>query len=408
MSTEVEGKSVDARAIEGEIAAVARNLVESVRGVIGSLGLAGSGPVAVGAKLRVDKVLASRVLKALRARDPLSAVHAMPGPEPMRRLVRAAARQGATADRVRAAEAAVDAYERLIRVEVGDRGLLDAVVSASLPEARREFELRRKQSAFRAMSQLKGLQASVVMGSVFVAPSADPTRNDIVWVTGVIGVHRLRPGAVVKLTTRRMSASEAARRPTTLDGHEITSPDHLTLREFCSDPMPKVDAHRMGEVVWYTLGDRGIGARSGADVIFAEVNRAELPRRCARGSNRYSYYFVEATPPSEVMQFDLFVHRDLYAGQEPALQLYDTSFEGVANVNDPARQVDRMDLKETIESLGIGSRARSADVARYSELVDRVYERLGWKAEHFRVYRCRIAYPVYGTQATMVFRAEEE
>ncbi|MCC6660529.1 MAG: hypothetical protein IT437_06545 [Phycisphaerales bacterium] len=374
------------------------------------------GPQALALMLGIDKVLTSRVLKAVRATDTVSATHSMPGPEPLRRLVKAAARKGAASAAVAEAGAAVDQFEALIRDRVGDRGQLDAILSAWDPRARREFEVRRKQAAFKAMSQLRGARADAILATVLLHPSDDGRRIDVVWLSGLIGLRRVRPGVRVKLSTRRMALAEGARRPTTLEGVAVEDPGSLVLTRFCSDPPPRLTAQRVGEVVHYTLGDGSFGPESGVDAVFAEVNRAELPRYLppppTAESARKSYFFAEVSTSATVMQFDVLVHRDLYpasAASGPALRLYDTAFEGIASVNDRSRDMDVLDVLESVEPLGAPlARVRSADVPRYAELLDHTFGRLAWDAAAFRGYRCRIEYPIYGSQVTMVFEPQTE
>ena len=103
-------------------------------------------------------------------------------------------------------------------------------------------------------------------------------------------------------------------------------------------------------------------------------------------------------------QFDAFVHEDLFSGSDPSLRLYDTSFEGVADLNDPSRELDRLDMMESVESLGMGlSRCRSSDIGSYGEILRRVCETLDWSSGTFRGYRCRVDYPLYGTQVAMAW-----
>lgn len=405
-------RAADSEPLDVHIVRVGDELLTSIRGVLAAVPRPSPGPQALARILGVDKVLASRVLKAMRNRDPMSATHSMPGPDPLRRLVKAAARRGAGPDVVAEATRAIDNFESLIRDRIGDRSLLDAILSAWVPEARREFELRRKQSAFKAISQLKGVQAETILATVVLSPSADQTHIDVVWLSGLIGVHRVRPGVGVKLTTRRMSPDDAARRPVSLDGKPIEDAEGLQLRDFCSEPMPRLRVQRVGEVVHYTLADEGFGANSAVDVVFAEANLAELKRYVAPledGSPRKAYFFAEVVAPARVLQFDVLVHEDLYPGPAPGLRIYDTSFEGVANANNRARDIDLLDMLESIEPLGVGpARFRSAHVPRYQELVLHVMERLALNAGRFRGYRCRIDYPVYGSQVMMTFRPQSE
>lgn len=362
------------------------------------------GPQALARRLGLDKVLASRVLKTVRSGDPLAAIHRAPGPEPLRRVLRAMSKAGVDDAVIDEAVGAIEGFERLIRDDVGDRSSLDAIVSAWVPEARREFELRRKQSAFKAISQLNGTQAETLMASVFLHPTDDGTHLDVVWINGLFGLHRLRPGASVRFATRRLSHPEPGRAAFTLDGQQVESQADLMLDEFCSTPTPGLGIHRVGDSILYTLQDNGFGPRSATDLVFAEANRGEVKRYAKPGVRRKTFVFAENSTPSKVLQFDAFIHESLFEGSDPALRIYDTSFEGVADVNDPRRELDRLEMMESVESLGMGvSRCRSADVGRYGELLQTVCERLRWDGGRFRGYRCRIDYPLYGTQVAMAW-----
>lgn len=388
--------------LEAQIVDTGGALLRSIHAILDPFSQQAPGPQALARHLGVDKVLTSRVLKATRSGDPIGALHAMPGPEPLRRLVKAAQRHGASAEAVIEASAAIGSYETLIRDRLGDRSLLDAILSSWAPDARREFELRRKQAAFKALSQLKGAEARAIVATVVLSPAADPQRVDVAWINGLIGLQRVRPGAPVTLTTRRLADAPDGRRPTALDGGPIEAPGSLMLARFCTEPAPRMRARRVGEVVHYSLEDGAFGPGSSADFVFAEVNRAELPRYRAPDSQRRSYFFAESTPCARALQFDALIHEDLYPGSTPELTLYDTAFEGVADVNDPSRDVDRLDMLETIEPLGKGlSSIRSMDVPRYAELVSHVFGALKLDPSRFSAHRCRIDYPLYGAQVTM-------
>lgn len=393
--------------LEVVISRTGEGLLESLSGVLESIPGDPQGPQALATRLGVDKVLTSRLLKALRATDPLSVVNRAPGPEPLRRVLDAAEGLGVDAARIQAARGAVDRFERLIREEIGDRSSLDSILAAWVPEARREFELRRKQAASKAMSQLKGVLADVLFATVFLAPSADdPEMIDVVWINGLQGVRRLVPGAAIKFATRRVgqnASGVSGRTPRTLEGEPIEHVDGLLLPEFCSAPTPKLDVHRAGEVVHYTLAGDRFGPGSGVDVVMGEVNRAEL-RKGARPGGRKMYVFAEVSQPARVLHFDAFLHTSLWPGPNPTLHLYDTAMEGVADPNDAARDIDRLDTLESLTPMPRGVEgARTSDVRRYTELLRDVCARMGWSTNAFTGARCRIDYPIYGAQATITF-----
>jgi hypothetical protein len=397
--------------IESNVLGVGGELLAAIGDVVGQIARPGTGPIAAARLLEVDKVLMSRVLKALRAGDALSGLSAMPGPEPLRRVVAQATgkkllRPG-TAER---ALEAIERYERLIKHTLGDRSRLDSLLSAWAPGARPEFELRRKQAAFKALSQIKGVQAELNHATVLLSPSKDPQKIDVAWVTGVMGLMRLRPGVPLTFASRRVATGESARRALGLDGRPVDAGASMLVEEFCSRPTPKLTVTRVDQSVFYGVGDEALGAADAVDLVYAEVNREEIPRYVPRGSGRRGYFFAEVNIPCVVLQFDVLVHADLYPGAAPELMLYDTAFHGVASVNDRARDIDRLDLHEVVETLGgppVLPRLRSPDVPRYAELVAHAAGAAGFDLAAFRGYRTRIDYPLYGSQVTMAFAAQE-
>ena len=403
--------------LETRIVAIGEALARRVNNLVAAIPGNPQGPVPLARAIGVNKVLTSRLLRAAASRDPVAVLQMMPGPDPLRKLAQAAGKKGVPRRLVAEVEQAAEAFDDLIRTEAGDRSGLDAILSAWLPESRGEFELRRKQAAFRALSQLHGHMAETYLSTVFMHPSADGRNLDIVWVIGLLGLQRLRPGGRVKFATRRVPPStgpdgEPPRRPQTLDGEPVEGFDGLRLDAFSSKPPAPLEVHRVGEVVHYTLADHGFGPRSATDLVFAEVNRAELPRFVAPDkAGRKRHVFVEVNTPSKVLIFDALMHADAYgrpgaAPPDPSLLIYDTSFEGIANVNDRARDIDRMELAEAVQPLGVGvAKFRAAEIPWYSGLLRTVCAKLGWNPDSFRGYRTRIDYPIYGSQVVLAWDA---
>lgn len=385
-----------------------RALGEDLRGALGELldlvpGRP-QGPQALARALGLDKVLASRLLKALRQVDPRAVVHHLPGPEPLRRVLRAARRTGVPAAVADRASGAVEDFEQLIRRDVGDRSALGAILSAWIPEARAEFELRRKQSAHKALSELRGVACDHDLAIVLLAPAASGERIDVVWVQGLFGLRRLRPGALVRFATRRLGSEAAGRRPEALGGGEPGS--ERGLEAFCANPPVRAEARRFGEVVHYVLAGEDFGRDSAVDHLTVEVSREEMARFVPAGARRSTYVFAEVSVPARVLTFEVWVHAELLVGAEPTLTLHDTASGGVVDVNDPSRELDRLDVHETLELLGRGLAGGGATpFPRQRELLQHVHRELGWDPDDFRGYRCSIDYPLLGSQVTLAFPA---
>ena len=404
----VETKDPSLSGLETRINQAGEALLQSFVRVIDQVPGGDAGPQRLAKELGIDKVLASRMLKAIRSPDAMSVVHRVPGPEPMRRVIKASSKLGVNPADIKEAGEAIDRFETLIRTEIGDRSALEAILSTWVPEARREFELRRKQSAFRAMSQLKGAQAEVYAECAIFWPSADGEHIDIVWIKSVFGLQRLRPGMRVKFTSHRAVEEGSGRRTYTLTGEPVDSVDSATLEQYCSTPAPKLEVQHAGEVMHYLLEPGGFGAQSAIDLVTCEVNRGEIPRYIPSSRNRKAWASSDINIPSRRMQFDVLVHKDLYTSGYPELRIYDTTILGQADINDPSREVDQLELLEGIENLGNGiTRFGSSHVPRYRAMLGDVCTQLGFDPELLRGYRVSSDYPIYGSQTAMLFATQD-
>lgn len=393
-------------ALEVRIARTGDELLACLSRVLEQVPGSEAGPQRLAGELGVDKVLASRILKAVRSPDAMSAMHRAPGPEPLRRVLRASAKLGVPAADLAAAHAAVDQFEALIRAEFGDRSALEAILSAWVPEARREFELRRKQAAFRAMSQLKGAQAGVFAEAAIFWPSKDTGHIDVVWLKAVVGLRRLRPDAAVKFTSQRSVETPGARRPLTLSGEPVESVANAVVPEFCTEPTPELRAEIAGESIHYVVD--GVGLGSAVNLVTCEVNRAELPRYIPTSRGRRAWASSDVAICSKRLQLDVLVHHDVFPGEDPDLRVYDTAVLGTADRNDPARDIDLFDLLETVEPLGVGlTRFGSSDVPHYRRMLGRICDAMGYDGAHLRGYRVSTDYPLYGSQYAMSFRTTD-
>ncbi|HWB20689.1 MAG TPA: hypothetical protein VG711_10335, partial [Phycisphaerales bacterium] len=286
--------------LEMRITRAGDELLTTLGKVVEQVPGADGGPQRLAAELGIDMVLASRLLKAVRSPDAMSVIHRAPGPEPLRRVLKASAKLGVSADDLAAAHAAVDEFENLIRTEVGDRSALEAILSAWVPEARRDFELRRKQAAFRAISQLKGVHAEVFAETAIFWPSDDRQHVDVVWIKSVTGLARLRPGAIVKFISKRGVEQPDGRKPMTLAGERVDSVANAVVPEFCSEPTPKLTARVQGEQTHYLL--EGVRVGEAVHVVTCEVNRNEIARYVPTSKSRRAWASSDLVLPAQRIQ----------------------------------------------------------------------------------------------------------
>ncbi|MCP3917016.1 MAG: hypothetical protein GY711_15830 [bacterium] len=391
------------------VEALGTGLAESLSQVLAHLPRRAVGPQIVANMLGITTVTASRLLKALGQSDPVATLQLVPGPNPLKRIVEAAREAGVDEQHCQPAWAAIESFDSLIRNEAGDRGALKAMLSAWLPQERREFEAQRRQSIFKAMAELDGVSSELELNAIILHAGSNAEKLDIANIKCLLGVDRIRPDAVVQLGTRRVANPAAAesdrpRGPVNLDGESALEGMHtVRLDEFCKAPPAPLEANDFGPYVRYSLGPTGFGPASKVDLVIAEVNRNELNSR-RPSKEQPPYFFTIPEMASRKAVFDLLVHRDVYAGRGPTLLAYDTSGRGPAAAADPERKLDQRHVAETVDVLGSGlQRARLLEFPRYLDLLRHSFEKLGWESDEFRAYRIAISYPLVGTQITLAF-----
>ncbi len=356
--------------------------------------------------LKMDRSLSSRLLRAARLHDPLAALDRMPGPHGVRLLLKAAAKAGVDGQMLARAEEALTDVERIVTDEIGDWKQLDVAISGWLPDAREQFEMSNRQSAYRAMSNIKGVTADAEVSVTLIHPgSANADWVDRAGITGICRMRRLRPGTPMGLLHGSSIAPPAGTQRLSLDGNPI-DPRHGAplLRDFSSLPIPQFDVRVDGDAVHYVLQGDDVGLGSMVDLYFADVMRGRYPAH--RGvSPRPATPGAVIDIPVKTLIVDVLVHEDVWPEVEPELRMYDTAGRGVASPTDASRDMDRIDVLESIQELGTQmDRFRAREVGRYVEMVRFVCDQLGWDRNRFRGYRCRVDHPVYGTQVSMIFQ----
>lgn len=402
--------------VRQRVDALGTSLASALGAVLAALSSRAAGPRKLGEALGITTVTASRLLKALSQSDPVAVLQLLPGPKPLREVVDSARRAGAPEADCARAVALVDEFGALIRTYGGDRSALKAMLSAWLPEERREFEGQRRQAIFKALAELEGVSCDLSLETILLAPSATAGKLDVIAVKALLGIDRIRPDAVVKLATRRLlpsergdrgeghGAEEPPRTPRNLDGDPAADGLHtVRLDRFCEAPPAPLEARAFDQVVQYSLGPTGFGPASKVDLVVAEVNRAELDHR-QPSRQRPPYYFLVPDMPCRKVTFDLIVDRDVHGGIGPELLAYDTTGYGAAVAGDPARTLDLRPLSDPALAVGQGlERLRILEFPRYAALLESVFERLQLDPARFRAYRFAQTYPLLGRQITFAF-----
>ena len=361
---------------------------------------------AIQGALNLSQSAISRLVSSVRSGDSLATLSSIPGPEALRQMVQGATKSGVDRAFVERVERAVKGLEHFLDHHVGDRGTLDAVLSDWVHESRSTFEQRHKMAAFKAMSALRGVRADLVLNCGIVHPAAaDPSVYDCIGIDALLGCRRVRPNGVLRMMGSHLESEGSAARVTNLDGAPIAHMPDMLLPAFSTIPVEHMTTTHHGQFLETTVADLplGNGAEPGGDLVCAQVYRG-LQRARRAGGPPTSGVGGQAEPPSEWFVVDALLHDDVWQDARPELRIYDTVVRGLTHPDNPARQGDRLDLLEQVQPLGTGPDAfRLPEFPRYAELVRGVCERAGWDASRLRGYRCKVRYPIYGTQIGLAF-----
>ncbi len=367
-----------------------------VRKVVGG----GGRPAALSRGLEIDRTLAARVLRAIRADDTVQVLQEIPAPNGLRIFLEAAARVGVDARlRARAIEH-VQMFEQLIDEFPGGRSALDAALAEWDPSMRQRTERAAKQAMHKSMSCLLGYQVDTMLLTIVIQPSASGNSLDKLFVMGKYNIRRLRASAPITVFGRQDNPRDVARldlpRVENLRGDVAPrEASAYLLPEFCSPDMPNLDLFAGDGVFLYTLPQSMPGVNVPVTYVSAQMVRNSNHRYRA-GNTEHNFDTQVPRMPAKTMLVDVFVRDDVFDGSDPTVT---TTLHGLASglerPDSPRYQLDRVDLSVPIEPLGMGlHRVATRDVPRYPELVQTAFDGTGWDAGRFRGYRCRLQYPV--------------
>jgi hypothetical protein len=352
------------------------------------------------AELEIDKSLASRLTRALRAEDSLEFLHLLPSPTGLGIFLAAAREAGVGRDVCREAEQRVDGFRFLLETLPGGRATLDAAISASSGEARARSEKNAKQAVYKAMSYLVGIRCESNTTMFAIKPAANGRMVDCIDLHQRIGVRRLRPTAPLGISSIRLHPASNGETPLpfmeTLGGDPVDGVDSFFLKDYCSQDLPDFHMFEEGSVTTIALSESDPPLESPLNLTSAVFIRNVLERyRTSDLRDEWRGYLLHT--PCKTLVRDVYIHEDLYAGIVPEITLHIPSPKGAETVRQPGLhgRLNTLDLATPVESLGTGmSNIAIRGIPRYSELVHDVFEKAGWDVSKFRGYRATVTYPV--------------
>ena len=394
-----------ARELGGNLRRVLNKIVTTVAGPAPR-------PTVFASALGIDKSVASMVVRATRAEDPLEVLHCSPAPNGLTKVVRAAEEQGVSPELCRQAHASIREFEGLLNEFAGGRMDFEAALSDLIPGATDAGMKRASQAAYRSMSYVLGYRADVTFSTSFIQPAANGLRCDEAHISGQLGLRLLRSSVPITLFVAGLDSSESVT-PESIAweclNREPLGGDfkRLILPEFSSEDLPELKITETHTQRRLQLPAGGLTVNQPIDIVQTILLRNGHLRYRTPPENFLSCYKMQHA--CRVMVMDVFLHEDVCPGAEqetitrawiPGPPLPDFDREDFAIDAVPA-PVDQSEFAQGLAHVGI------VDIPRYSEMIDNVLGQLGWDRSRFRGYRLRCRYPLPFVTYGQLFKLPE-
>jgi hypothetical protein len=340
--------------------------------------------------LNIDKVLAWRIFNVMRCADPFVAARYIPGSSGSRIFLRAARKRGVPAGVTEMATAALSDYQKLQRVHAGNRKRFDMLLAAHTDEGRAEVEVAQRRQAYEANSYIWGASASVQFRTMFTGFSGTSGELDFAGLRGLIALQRLRPEVRWPLGKAMCTKDDGGDIPSLEIEplYDVEHPDEAAARLFMSHPRPRLECKRAGDVLRWELLPGRVGRTGAVSCVTGEIKRRCCPI-CQTVDNPCATYVVRVQTPSELLIVDHFVHRELFGAVEHELVMYGGCVDG------PREDIEQVPIRERMLFLGKASDLlHTPEIPRYADMTEHMFDRLGWEAAQFDVYRLRLEYPI--------------
>lgn len=361
--------------------------------------------------LALDSHLSWSIFSAANTPDALAIASLLPGERAVAKFLDRAKANGVPPSDIERAELALVEFDRAVQTHAGGREMFESMV-ASLTvhraNADSETDLRNKRAAFRALSMLWGRQANQLLESIILHPSRTPGLIDRAYIGGLIGLRQTRPDSSFKI--RRMYS----RLP--LPGDPVPPPleplsDEPVSDEYpwgvvlklCSESLPKFRVFTDEDgVIYHELAHRIIGATDEMTCIWGHVARDNEASPASTPGTEVSHIRCFTTPLS-LSVTDMVVHESIWDERLPEVRVYQVELNGRTT---DIREDSRMALREEVRLLGRGlEAARSPEIPTQASMLAYAFDRLGWNPKEFRVFRCRVEYPLLYTRLHMMLHS---
>jgi hypothetical protein len=381
-----------------QIEAISAELRRTIAPVLEAVAGVSPRPTRISRAIGLDKSLASRLVRAVMSSSDLDLMHLVPSPGGLRIFADLASRYADPAS-IANLLAATERFEALLDIVPGGRASIDAQISDSSHVALLKREHIAKQASFKAMSFLLGHFCDVVTTTLFLVPSANGRRVDAIEIQRRIGLRRMRPSTPLVLMSIWGDPDDAVTENAisfdTLDGKRGSgNPASFLLADFCTQPLPKLEVMREGEMTALVLaGDPSLHTPSQLTSAMHIRNAWPIQPESRTQSLRG---YVLHTPCRQIVR-DVYIAESLYPDATPQVSFVLPGPRPSMRTpsEDGRRHYSEVDLARSIEHRPAGPQFYDIPgVVNHSAVVRHVLTRTGHSLTPFRGWRLAMTYPV--------------
>ena len=356
----------------------------------------------------VPYVACWQVFRIARSPDATAEARHTPSPGMLKGLLNAARHHGGSDETIAAVAVAASDFHAFVTRHAGDRSTFNAMV-AQMPTGGRSETLlmQRRLAAYRAISQVWGVQTDLqCMTSIVGPPAADGSAYTKITLMMQRGVRRLRANVPITLVGQH---TRPLGRPiewpvVPLDPVAADRYGMSILPAFSSPSLPEKIVPVTTESGWrfYELLGKDVGRRSSFEFVLGGHASGAPDETTTDGRSLHVTSFTISKRPVALLVIDVLLHRFSLPGVRPQSLVYqhqegDLS-QATAECSQPLPGDEKVEPAGRADLLDLPEAPRYADLLRAAAAASK-----GWDLADFDAYRIRVPYPVLGTTTRVYY-----
>ena len=363
--------------------------------------------------LDIDRMLGWKIFRLYELEDIFLGAQYIPRKSAFSSFLEAASSRGVPDDLIADARRAFDEFTTLVDVHAGDRSNLELMLMAFSQDGLQQAYTEQQRAAFQANRFLYGIEARVMLYTLFLSPAPDPKYLDVTHIKGFIDLRRNRPNVQWlyehPLTLKRSGRIESPDVDIPLV-KESELPGNGSIPwypEFCSCEFPDVEKSSdtvdyLKEIFPDSSGNAALMTLVFANYYLTETRFAFAPRE---GTS------IKIGTPVELLVMDMFIDRNLFPCQpDLVVKVFtDTYFRGGPMIPGFDRSDrERLPTGAEVRYMGTGIKASYLhEVRRYEEMLRDAFARRELDHSEYDLYRVKMEYPVVPSTVAVVWDLEE-